>query len=181
LASRDVGTASFDAPIMADQNTPPEEGVTHSTGGIRPTNDSVPLEQVRFIVDRTKPIVEQVLSQLAHLLVAGVLRTDDQLPTHDKAARLLGVSVGTVAAIYKILMQHGIATSSVGSGTWFTAQAQAAAGRFLVSEGATSLVRRARALGLDEEEVVGVFLAAASRIQNCNGEEEAGVEATSSE
>jgi DNA-binding transcriptional regulator YhcF (GntR family) len=142
MVSRDVGTASFNAPIMADRNTPPEEGLTHSTGGIRSDNDSVPLEQVRFIVDRTKPIVEQVLNQLAHLLVAGVLRTDDQLPT------------------------HGIATSSVGAGTFFTAQAQAAAGRFLVSEGATSLVRRARALGLAEEEVVGVFLAAASRIQN---------------
>jgi DNA-binding transcriptional regulator YhcF (GntR family) len=157
---------------MADRSTPSEEGLTHSTGGIRAANDSVPLEQVRFVIDRAKPIVEQVLSQLAHLLVAGVLRTEDQLPTHDKAARLLGVSVGTVAAIYRILTQHGIATSSVGAGTFFTAQAQAAAGRFLVSEGATSLVRRARALGLGEEEVVGVFLAAASRIQNGNGDEE---------
>ncbi len=141
---------------------------------MRVGNDSVPLENVRFVIDRAKPIVEQILSQLAQLLVAGVLRTEDQLPTHDKAARLLGVSVGTVAEIYRILVQHGIATSSVGSGTFWTAQAQAAAGRFLVSEGATSLVRRARALGLGEEEVVGVFLAAASRIQNGNnGDEEA--------
>jgi DNA-binding transcriptional regulator YhcF (GntR family) len=159
---------------MADHKTPQEEGLTHSTGGMRADNDSVPLENVRFVIDRTRPIVEQVLSQLALLLVAGVLRTDEQLPTHDKAARLLGVSVGTVASIYKILMQHGIATSSVGSGTFFTAQAQAAAGRFLVSEGATSLVQRARALGLSEEEIVGVYLAAASRIQNGNnGDEEA--------
>jgi DNA-binding transcriptional regulator YhcF (GntR family) len=181
MASRDVGTASFNAPIMADRNTPSEEGLTHSTGGMRPLNDLVPLEQVRFIIDRAKPIVEQVIDQLANLLVAGVLRTDDQLPTHDRAARLLGVSVGTVAAIYKILVEHGIATSSVGSGTWFTSHAQTAAGRFLVSEGATSLVRRARALGLGEEEVVGVFLAAASRIQNGNGDQETDAEATPSE
>jgi DNA-binding transcriptional regulator YhcF (GntR family) len=159
---------------MADRSNPSEEGLPHSTGGMRAGNDSVPLENVRFVIDRAKPIVEQILSQLAQLLVAGVLRTEDQLPTHDKAARLLGVSVGTVAEIYRILVQHGIATSSVGSGTFWTAQAQAAAGRFLVSEGATSLVRRARALGLGEEEVVGVFLAAASRIQNGNnGDEEA--------
>jgi hypothetical protein len=39
---------------------------------MRADNDSVPLEQVRFVIDRAKPIVEQILSQLAHLLVAGV-------------------------------------------------------------------------------------------------------------
>lgn len=130
----------------------------------------MPLERVRFIIDRSRPIVDQVLVQIASLLVAGALRTTEQLPTHPEAAKVFGVSGNTVVSIYRILAQHGIIAGSSGAGTYFTEHAQQAACRYLVSVNAAALVRNARALGLSEEEIVGVFLAVSTRGQSSEGE-----------
>jgi GntR family transcriptional regulator len=156
---------------MADHDVSLEKGLNHPTGKDL-LHGSVSFESVHFIIDRSKPIVGQILEQIAYLLVSGALAAGERLPTLGETAQLLGISVGTAVAIYRILGQHGIVTSTVGTGTFFTPQAQRAASRYLVSADATALIQRARALGLAEEEVVGVFLAASTRADGDDPNEE---------
>jgi DNA-binding transcriptional regulator YhcF (GntR family) len=152
-----------------------EAGIAPITEVSLPDNVVVPLERVQFVIDRSRSLVGQIAEQIAHLVVIGIFQADERLPPVDEAARSIGVGANTMGQIYAVLTKYGIATSTTGTGTFFTRAAARSASRYLVSSGATSVIRRARALGLAEEDVVGVFLAALARVEH-DAENEIGAE-----
>ena len=70
-----------------------------------------------------------------------------------------------MVAVYQILEQYGMVTSTQGVGTIFTDNAERAARRYLLSDQAVALIRKGHTLDLREEEIAGIFLAALQRIE----------------
>lgn len=68
---------------------------------------------------RTKvPIYVQIIDQIKHLIAAGVLRPDDQLPTVRQLATDLRVNFNTVARAYRALDEQGLISTQHGRGTY---------------------------------------------------------------
>jgi GntR family transcriptional regulator len=64
------------------------------------------------------PIYIQIIDQIKHLIAAGVLRPDDQLPTVRQLAADLRVNFNTVARAYRSLDEEGLISTQHGRGTY---------------------------------------------------------------
>lgn len=98
------------------------------------------------------PPYEQVRSQLAGLIRAGVLRPGDRLPVVRALAADLGVATNTIARAYRELETGGLVTTRRRVGT--VVQAVPAPAPSDLQQQAKQLVADARAAGLQDEEVV---------------------------
>ena len=73
---------------------------------------------VRLDPRSTEPIYLQIASQIKHLIAAGKLKPDDQLPTVRQLAVELRVDPNTVARAYRQLVEDGVIASQQGRGTY---------------------------------------------------------------
>ncbi|MEK7277139.1 MAG: GntR family transcriptional regulator [Chloroflexota bacterium] len=73
---------------------------------------------VRLDPRSAEPIYLQIVSQIKHLIVAGKLKPDDQLPTVRQLAVELRVDPNTVARAYRQLVDDGVIASQQGRGTY---------------------------------------------------------------
>ena len=73
---------------------------------------------VRLDPRSAEPIYLQIVSQIKHLIAAGKLRPDDQLPTVRQLAVELRVDPNTVARAYRQLVEDGVIASQQGRGTY---------------------------------------------------------------
>ena len=73
---------------------------------------------VRLDPRSAEPIYLQIVSQIKHLIVAGKLKPDDQLPTVRQLAVELRVDPNTVARAYRQLVEDGVIASQQGRGTY---------------------------------------------------------------
>ena len=73
---------------------------------------------VRLDPRSTEPIYLQIVSQIKHLIAAGKLKPDDQLPTVRQLAVELRVDPNTVARAYRQLVEDGVIASQQGRGTY---------------------------------------------------------------
>ena len=153
--------AQYPAPVPSIQESD-TTGISHSAALISAGHDTS-FERLHFILDRAEPLVEQIARQIAVFLVGGVLH--GRLPPADVGARRVSIAKRTMVAVYQLLEEHGMATSSTRVGTRFTDAAPHAARRYLFSDHATTLIRHGYTLELREEEIVGVFLATLQRIE----------------
>jgi DNA-binding transcriptional regulator YhcF (GntR family) len=153
--------AQYQAPVPPIQESD-TKGITSSPTLIGGGHDTS-FERLHFILDRAEPLVEQIARQIALFLVGGALQ--GRLPPADVGARRIPVSKRTMLAVYQLLEEHGMATSSTQVGTRFTDTSPHAARRYLFSDQATALIRKGYTLDLREEEIVGVFLATLERIE----------------
>ncbi|GAA4418097.1 GntR family transcriptional regulator [Georgenia halophila] len=102
------------------------------------------------------PPYEQIRGQVTALVAAGTLVAGDRLPTVRDLAADLGVAVGTVQRAYRELEAAGVVLSRRRTGTVVAPVANdgraddVAAAR----QGARAFVRRARAAGLTDEQVL---------------------------
>ena len=64
------------------------------------------------------PIYVQIIDQIKHLIAAGVLQPDDQLPTVRELAADLDVNFTTVARAYRLLDEEGLISTQHGRGTY---------------------------------------------------------------
>ena len=64
------------------------------------------------------PIYVQIIDQIKHLIAAGELSPDDQLPTIRELAADLDVNFTTVARAYRLLDEEGLISTQHGRGTY---------------------------------------------------------------
>lgn len=64
------------------------------------------------------PIYVQIVERIEHLVAAGVLQPDDQLPTVRQLAADLRVNFNTIARAYRMLDDAGIISTQQGRGTF---------------------------------------------------------------
>lgn len=69
-----------------------------------------------------KPIYEQITSQIKAMIIKGELKPGDSLPSMRKLAKELHISVITSQRVYEDLKRDGFIESSVGRGTFVSAQ-----------------------------------------------------------
>lgn len=69
-----------------------------------------------------KPIYEQITSQIKAMIIRGELKPGDSLPSMRKLAKELHISVITSQRVYEDLKRDGFIESSVGRGTFVSAQ-----------------------------------------------------------
>jgi GntR family transcriptional regulator len=68
------------------------------------------------------PIYLQIVEQVQQLIMTGVLKPDDQLPTVRAMATELRVNFNTVARAYRVLDQSGLISTQKGRGTYILAK-----------------------------------------------------------
>lgn len=76
--------------------------------------------QIQF--QRNRPVGEQIVEQLAHLIDIGKLQPGEQLPTVRDLARELQINFNTVARAYRQLDDAGKITTQQGRGTFVCEQ-----------------------------------------------------------
>ena len=69
----------------------------------------------------SKPIYEQITSQIKAMVMSGELRTGDPIPSMRALAKSIHVSVITVQRAYEDLQRDGFIETSVGRGSFITA------------------------------------------------------------
>ena len=72
--------------------------------------------------NNNKPIYEQITSQIKAMIIKGELKPGDSLPSMRKLAKELHISVITSQRVYEDLQRDGFIESSVGRGTFVSAQ-----------------------------------------------------------
>lgn len=70
----------------------------------------------------SKPIYEQITSQMKAMIMSGELKTGDPIPSMRALAKSLHVSVITVQKAYEDLQRDGFIETTVGRGSFVAAQ-----------------------------------------------------------
>lgn len=70
----------------------------------------------------SKPIYEQITSQIKALIMSGELKTGDSIPSMRSLAKTIHVSVITVQKAYEELTRDGFIETTVGRGSFVAAQ-----------------------------------------------------------
>ena len=70
----------------------------------------------------SKPIYEQITSQIKEMIMNGELKTGDPIPSMRSLARTIHVSVITVQKAYEDLQRDGFIETTVGRGSFVTAR-----------------------------------------------------------
>lgn len=70
----------------------------------------------------SKPIYEQITSQIKAMIMRGELKTGDPIPSMRALAKSLHVSVITVQRAYEDLQRDGFIETTVGRGSFVSAQ-----------------------------------------------------------
>jgi GntR family transcriptional regulator len=109
------------------------------------------------------PIVNQIVEQIQHLLSAGKLKPNDQLPTVRALAQNLRVNFNTVARAYRILDEVGVISTQQGRGTFILEQPPPETSEHLRREALQAMARRylaeAKRLGFSREQSLHIFQA----------------------
>ena len=70
----------------------------------------------------SKPIYEQITSQMKAMIMSGELKTGDPIPSMRSLAKAIHVSVITVQKAYEDLTRDGFIETTVGRGSFVAAQ-----------------------------------------------------------
>lgn len=70
----------------------------------------------------SKPIYEQITSQIKAMIMSGELQTGDPIPSMRSLAKSIHVSVITVQKAYEDLQRDGFIETTVGRGSFVSAQ-----------------------------------------------------------
>ncbi|GHF28394.1 GntR family transcriptional regulator [Streptomyces mashuensis] len=115
-----------------------------------------------FRVDLSSPVPlgDQIAACVRGALADGSVRPGERLPSARELATSLGVNMHTVLRGYQRLREEGLLELRRGRGAVVTGGPTA--GRARLTIGARRLVAEARALGLSDEEVLGLVRTALS-------------------
>ena len=103
-----------------------------------------------------RPIYEQVVDEIEHMVVHGVLEPDSQLPSVRQMAAELSINPNTIQRAYSELESRGVIYSVKGKGNFVSPNAAALRGRRLrdLQVQITELVRTARELGVSDAQLM---------------------------
>lgn len=116
---------------------------------------------IRVDPARPEPLADQIAACVRRAIADGEAPAGERLPGARDLAASLDVSIHTVLAGYQRLRDEGLIELRRGRGA--TIRAGASAGRAAVVDLAGQLVAAARRIGLDEDELVELVRAAATR------------------
>ena len=74
--------------------------------------------QIEIELTSKVPIYVQIIKQIKHMIAAGELNPDDQLPTVRQLATDLRVNFNTIARAYRMLDEEGLISTQHGRGTF---------------------------------------------------------------
>ena len=122
------------------------------------------------------PIYRQLMAQVRQELLLGRLQPGEQLPTVKEVVDALAVNPNTVAKAYRELEHEGLVRSRQGLGTFVAASPPAAtvAARPALLAALTRWVRRARAEGLQAEEMRALLAVALDEPSAASDEQASG-------
>ena len=103
-----------------------------------------------------RPIYEQVVDEIEHMVVHGVLEPDSQLPSVRQMAAELSINPNTIQRAYSELESRGVIYSVKGKGNFVSPNAAALRERRLrdMQVQITELVRTARELGVSDAQLM---------------------------
>ena len=103
-----------------------------------------------------RPIYEQVVDEIEHMVVHGVLEPDSQLPSVRQMAAELSINPNTIQRAYSELESRGVIYSVKGKGNFVSPNAAALRERRLrdLKVQITELVRTARELGVSDAQLM---------------------------
>lgn len=120
------------------------------------------------------PIYLQLIEQVKRSVALGVLSAGERLPTVKQLAYDLTINPNTVAKAYRELERDGIIETSVGRGSFVSAQgASDRAATALTDVSASALdaaVREAKSLGVKRRDLNNLFTQALNRWYSPDGE-----------
>ena len=101
----------------------------------------------------------QLIQQVRQALRLGLLREGDQLPTVKDVSGSLAINPNTVLKAYRELEYEGLAAARPGVGTFVTKTLtdESIAAHQQLSQDLLRWYRKARAAGLDDESINGIF------------------------
>ncbi len=109
---------------------------------------------------RDLPVAEQLRAQIAHQVLAGVLRPGERLPPVRVLAGFLRVHRNTVARVYRELVADGYLQAAPGRGTFVARRRPRALGA-LVADQVDELLQLGRRAGLGTDDLVALLRARA--------------------
>ena len=103
-----------------------------------------------------RPIYEQVVDEIEHMVVHGVLEPDSQLPSVRQMAAELSINPNTIQRAYSELESRGVIYSVKGKGNFVSPNAAALRERRQrdLQVQITELVRTARELGVSDAQLM---------------------------
>ena len=103
------------------------------------------------------PIYSQIVDQIKQLVAAGILKSEEQLPTVRQLAADLRVNFNTVARAYRMLDEAGVISTQQGRGTYVLEPQPELSARRLRENALEKLVsgflQEAHRLGFDPQEI----------------------------
>ncbi|RMI31577.1 GntR family transcriptional regulator [Streptomyces triticirhizae] len=116
---------------------------------------------IEYRIDRRTGVATylQIVQQTKQALRLGLLEPGDQLPTAREVVEATAVNPNTVLKAYRELEREGLVEARRGLGTFVrkSPRTPAAATRAPFADELTDWMRRARAAGLDREDVAALF------------------------
>jgi GntR family transcriptional regulator len=80
------------------------------------------LVEIIISSNTSKPIYEQITSQIKEMIMSGELQTGDPIPSMRSLAKSIHVSVITVQKAYEDLQRDGFIETTIGRGSFVAAQ-----------------------------------------------------------
>lgn len=112
-----------------------------------------------FIVDTNSsvPVYAQIVQQVKHAIVTGVLQPGDSLPSLRETSLKLKINPLTVSKAYKQLEYEGIIVTRHGTGSFVADSVQAAATDYAnetIEKAVDQLLQDAHQLNIDDDELI---------------------------
>lgn len=102
-----------------------------------------------------RPIYEQVVEKMEHLIACGGLESNSKLPSVRALALELSVNPNTIQRAYTQLEQDGYIYTIIGRGNYVTDRSEWQTGRFqAIKQDFTMLLQKAHDAGMPQEELL---------------------------
>lgn len=113
----------------------------------------------QFKMTQGSPIYQQILLYIKRGVVAGTIKSDEELPSRRVLSALLGVNPNTVQKAYHMLEEEGLVQSRSGAKSYMVLDEEKIARirMQLIEEDAKSAVERLQMMGLEKSEVIGLI------------------------
>ena len=112
-----------------------------------------------FRMEEGVPIYPQIIGYIERGVVAGAIRSGDEMPSRRTLSALLGVNPNTVQKAYRILEEDGLITSHTGAKSYVSADAglvERIRGE-LVEETVRGEAAALRQMGVDRDEAAALL------------------------
>ena len=112
-----------------------------------------------FILSGTLPIYLQIVLYVKRGMVAGTIRSGDEMPSRRVLSALLGVNPNTIQKAYRMLEEEGLITSHAGAKSYasVTETQLVQIRRELLENEVRSLVEAMKQMGIEQQDAVAMI------------------------